>query len=232
MPPRFRTLAGPLVQGLFSLMCLGTAGWAFAYMYLRFRAGDPFAQSFAGSGLDVPLHFFCAGTALLLVPLQLSAGVRRRWPALHRMGGLLSGLAILGGALSGLSLAQDAQGGWPSRAGFSLLSLLWIGVTGNGILLAVRGALAAHRRWMAYSVALTSAAVTLRLMLGVGAGMLGLPFMAVYVTASWASWLLNLAACAWLLRQPRQHRLNPAPEPAPPAHAVAGRRSGSLRRSA
>lgn len=232
MHPRLRTLAHGLLQGLFSLLCLGTAGWAFAYLYLRFRAGDPFAESFAASGLDVPLHFFCAGTALLLVPLQLSAGVRRRCPMLHRMGGLLSGLAILVGALSGLSLAQDAQGGWPSRAGFTTLSLLWIGVTGNGIRLAVRGELAAHRRWMAYSMALTSAAVTLRLMLGVGAGLLGLPFMAVYVTASWASWLLNLAACAWLLRPPRRRRLSAAAAPVLPAHAAAGRRWGSLRRSA
>ena len=65
-------------------------------------------------------------------------------------------------------MAQDAQGGWPARAGFTLLSLLWLAATAQGIRLAIRGELARHRRWMACSMALTSAAVTLRLMLAAG----------------------------------------------------------------
>lgn len=234
MHPRSRMLARGLAQGLFSLLCLGTAAYAFAYLYMQFRAGDPFAESFAASGLDVPLHFFGAGTALLLVPLQLSTTVRRRWPRLHRIGGLLSVSAILVGGLSGLSLAQDAQGGWPSRAAFSVLSLLWIGATAQGLRLAVRGDLAGHRRWMACSMAMTAAAVTLRLMLGIGVGLLHLPFMTVYVTASWASWLLNLALCAWLLRASPQRRLSVAGPRSPSLrpHAGAGRRWGSRPESA
>lgn len=207
MHPRFHRPARLALQAVFSLLCVGTAAYAFAYLFMAFRQGDPFAANFAASGLDVPAHFFGAGLALLLVPLQLSAGIRRRWPALHRVGGLLSAFAILIGAISGLSLAAHAQGGWPSRIGFSLLSVLWLGVTANGIRLAVRGDLARHRRWMAYSIAMTSAAVTLRLILGVGAGLLQLPFMPVYVTAAWASWLLNLAVCAWWLRGSRPQRL-------------------------
>lgn len=233
MPAQLRTLTQALLQGLFSLLCLATAAWAFAYLFLEFRNGDPFAESFAASGLDVPLHFFGAGTALLLVPLQLSTTVRR-WPALHRAGGLLSAAAILVGGLSGLSLAQDAQGGWPATAGFSLLSLLWLGITGRGIQLAIRGDIARHRRWMAYGMALTSAAVTLRVMLVLGAGVLQLPFMPVYVGASWASWLLNLAICAWLLRTPRAQRLSAAAvRTRPPMpRAAAGTRLAFRRRSA
>lgn len=195
-----RTLGLRLAQLVFSLACLATAAYAFAYLYMAFRSGDPFAEQFAVSGLDVPAHFFGAGLALLLVPLQLSQGVRQRWPALHRAGGWLSAAAILIGGVSGLSLAQHAQGGWPSRAGFSLLSLLWLGVTANGIRLAIAGDIARHRRWMAYSVALTAGAVTLRVMLALGTGVFGWPFMPVYVGTAWASWLFNLALCAWLLR--------------------------------
>jgi len=197
-----RILGLRLAQLLFSLACLATAAYAFAYLYMAFRSGDPFAERFAVSGLDVPAHFFGAGLALLLVPLQLSQGIRRRWPALHRTAGWLSAAAILIGGVSGLSLAQHAQGGWPSRAGFSLLSLLWLGVTANGIRLAIAGEVANHRRWMAYSMALTAGAVTLRLMLALGTGLLQLPLLPVYVGAAWGSWLFNLAVCAWLLRTP------------------------------
>ena len=231
MRTRFGGVLVHSAQALFSLACAATAAYAFAYLYLAFRSGDPFAARFAISGWDVPAHFFGAGMALLLVPLQLSAVVRRRWPALHRVGGLLSAAAILVGGISGLSLAQHAQGGWPSRLGFSVLSLLWIAVTANGIRLAIAGELARHRRWMAYSIALTAGAVTLRLMLGLGAGALHLPFMTVYVTASWASWLINLALCAWLLRLLDRRRLNAA-APRPSGHGGDDRRWASRRQCA
>lgn len=232
MRTRFGGFVVHSAQALLSLACATTAAYAFAYLYLAFRSGDPFAARFAISGWNVPAHFFGAGLALLLVPLQLSATVRRRWPGLHRVGGLLSAAAVLVGGVSGLSLAQHAQGGWPTRLGFSVLSLLWIGVTVNGIRLAIAGELARHRRWMAYSIALTAGAVTLRLMLGLGAGALHLPFMAVYVTASWASWLINLALCAWLLRLLDRRCLNAAAEPRPSAHDGDDRRWASRRQCA
>lgn len=188
------------LQLLFSLACLGTAAYALAYLWMHARDGDPFASTFAASGWDVPAHFFGAGLALALVPLQLSTRIRRRWPGLHRTGGLLSVAAIVVGGVSGLSLAQDAQGGRLSRTGFSLLALLWLGITVNGLRLALLGQFARHRTWMAYSLSLTAGAITLRVMLAVGAGMLQWPFMTVYVTAAWASWLFNLAVCAAWLR--------------------------------
>lgn len=221
MGPRLHAFALSAARTLFSLACLATAAYAFAYLFMAVRGGDPFAARFAVSGLDVPAHFFGAGLALALVPLQLSGAIRRRWPALHRLGGWLSAAAILVGGVSGLSLAQHAQGGWPSRLGFSLLSLLWLGVTANGIRLAVAGQVDRHRRWMAYSMALTAGAVTLRVMLALCTGVLGWPFMPVYVGTAWASWLFNLAACALLLHLPR-----PAPR------ARAGSRWASARPAA
>lgn len=223
----FRTLGLRLAQGLFSLACLATAAYAFAYLYMAFRSGDPFAERFAASGLNVPAHFFGAGLALLLVPVQLSHGIRRRWPALHRLGGWLSAVAILIGGVSGLSLAQDAHGGWPSRTGFSLLALLWLGVTANGIRLAVAGECARHRRWMAYSMALTAGAVTLRLMLALGTGPMHLPFLPVYVAAAWGSWLFNLAVCAWWLHAPARPGISAGLAP-----GGSGRRWAFPRRSA
>lgn len=228
MRNRLSTAAAWLARSLFALSCVAIAAHAFAYLYRSHSPHDAFAEQFAVSGLDVPAHFFGAGLALLLVPLQLSPYIRRRWPALHRLGGWLYAAAVLVGGLSGLSLAPGAQGGLPSTAGFALLSLLWLGITANGIRFAILGDTARHRHWMAYSLALTTAAITLRLMLGVGAGLLQLPLLAVYVTAAWASWLFNLAVCTWLLHRQRT-RLDVRRFP---VHGGAGTRSASRPRSA
>lgn len=210
MPIRAAAGAAVLVRTLAALACVATAAHAFLYLYRSHSPGNPFAAQFALSGWDVPAHFFGAGLALLLVPLQTSGHVRRRWPAVHRAGGWLSAAAILIGGVSGLSLAPRAQGGLPSATAFVLLSLLWIGITANGIRLAVVGDHAGHRVWMAYSLSLTTAAITLRLILGVGIA-LGLPIIPVYVTAAWTSWLLNLAICAcWLAWAARRRSMPPA----------------------
>lgn len=189
------------IRGAFTLSCVAVAGYAFAYLYGEFRTGDPFAAQFAVSGWDVPAHFFAAGLALLLVPLQLSAVIRRRLPQLHRLGGWLYVAAVAMGAGSGLSLAENAQGGLASRAGFTTLSLLWPLVTAIGIRHAIAGNTAAHRRWMCRSIALTTAAITLRLMLATGM-VLQWSFMPVYVAAAWLSWSVNLAVCELILRWP------------------------------
>lgn len=188
-------------RAVFSLLCIGVAGYAFAYLYGAYNPRDPFAVQFAVAGWPVPAHFFGAGLALLLVPLQLSATLRRRLPALHRLGGWLYVAAVAIGAVSGLVLAPDAQGGLPSRAGFTVLALLWPLVTAIGIAHAIRGDTASHRRWMLRSIALTASAVTLRLMLGAGVVMQW-PFLPVYVAAAWLCWLLNLAVCELILRWP------------------------------
>lgn len=188
-------------RAVFALSCVAVAGYAFAYLYGEFRSDDPFAAQFAVSGWDVPAHFFAAGLALLLVPLQLSATIRRRAPGLHRLGGWLYVMAVAIGAVSGLSLAQNAQGGPVSQAGFMLLSLLWPLTTALGIRHAIGRDIAAHRRWMSRSIALTTGAITLRMMLAAGI-VLELPFMPVYVAAAWLSWLFNLAVCELILRWP------------------------------
>lgn len=190
-----------LAKSVFALSCVAIAIHAFAYLYRSHSPGDPFAAQFALSGWDVPAHFFAAGMALLLAPLQLNAWLRQKWPALHRLSGWLYAAVVLIGGLSGLSLAPQAQGGMVSATGFAVLSLLWLGVTATGIRFAILGQVDRHRRWMCRSVALTSAAVTLRIMLGIGAGLLQLPFMPVYITAAWLSWMFNLLACEVLMRR-------------------------------
>lgn len=198
---RLGKLAQWSIRTMFTLSCVAVAGYAFAYLYGEFRSGDPFAAQFAVSGWDVPAHFFAAGLALLLVPLQLSGSIRRRLPQLHRLGGWLYVAAIAIGAGSGLSLAENAQGGLAGRAAFTTLSLLWPLVTAVAIRHAITGNTPAHRRWMCRSIALTTAAITLRLILATGL-VLQWPFMPVYIAAAWLSWPVNLVICEMVLRWP------------------------------
>ena len=195
---------------LFTLLALAIAAHAFTYLYRPFQTGNPFATQFAISGIDVPLHFFIAGLSLVLAPLQLSSALRRRVPAVHRFLGWLYTVSVLVGSITGFTLALNAQGGIPSRVSFIAMSLMWPLFTGLAIWRAIAGDFAAHRRWMFRSVALTYSAVTLRLVLGIGYGVLQLPFIPVYIAAAWLGWTINLAVCELLLRRPRVRALRPS----------------------
>lgn len=187
---------------VFGLGCLAVAVYAFTFFSRDTSLGNPFDARFVVSGWDVPGHIFGAGLALLLAPLQLLGGVRRRWPRLHRLGGGVYAGAILIAAISALSLSRHAQGGVASGSAFALLAVIWVGCTAMGIGYAIRRDFVNHRRWMFRSVALTASAVTLRIMLGVGAAAMQWPFLPVYITAAWSCWTLNLALCELILRWP------------------------------
>lgn len=198
---------------LFLLLCLAVSAYAFTYMSRYHGPQDFMSAKFALSGLDVPAHFMGAGLALLLAPLQLSASIRRYVPRLHRLSGGLYTAGVLIGGLGGLSLSTHATGGAASGIAFALLAILWMGVTGIGIRHAIAGDLALHRRWMIRSIALTASAITLRLTLGIGQGVLHLPFVPVYIFAAWSCWTVNLALCELWLHWPsiRAKWLSPRP---------------------
>lgn len=186
----------------FALLCAAVALYAFTFLSdaLKPEAGNPMHARFAASGMDVPAHFFGGGLALLLAPLQMSGWLRQRFPALHRIGGGLYAGGVLVAGLAGLSLARHAQGGAATGVGFGLLAVAWLATTGLGVGHAVAGNLAQHRDWMWRSIALTASAVTLRLILGIGLGVMHLPFPLVYLVAAWGCWTFNLAACELALR--------------------------------
>lgn len=152
---------------------------------------------------EIHLLVFFAGTALLIAPLQLISAIRRRWPAWHRTVGGTYAAAVLIDGVAGLSLAFKAQGGLPARTGFFMLALLWLIATAAGLYRAVLRDFEGHCRWMIRSVALTYAAVTLRLVLFGGIAM-NWPFTPVYIAAAWLCWTLNLLACEVWLRYRRR----------------------------
>lgn len=145
-------------------------------------------------------HVIGGGIALLLSPVQLSARIRARAPRLHRMSGRIVLTAIMAGGVAGLVLAPYNLAGLMGTAGFGLLAVLWVTFAARGFLAIRRGDVTVHRQWMLRTFALTYAAVTLRLWLGVLVPVVG-DFRSAYVIVPFLAWVPNLLVAEWVLRR-------------------------------
>ena len=143
-------------------------------------------------------HFIGAGLALLISPIQfyLYKGFKKS----HRLLGRVYGLSVLFGAIGALNMAQTAYGGLISTLGLSVLSILWLAFTGIAIYFAINKNIKAHKRWIIRSVALTYAAVTLRLI----SPFIGMVFddIATSQIVYWLSWIINwMIAEIWIAKK-------------------------------
>ena len=204
MPRRLQTPA-------FVFMALASV--LIALSVLRFFAPEP--QTSPGILVNraenltaFQLHVLFGGLALLVGPMQFVRRLRQARPRLHRLVGTAYVTACLVGGVTGFVLALGSRYGPVAVSGFAALAVVWIAVTLNAWSLALKGRYAEHERWMVRSFAVTFAAVTLRLMLVIGA-VLQIPFDTVYPPTAWLCWTLNLAvveaafALAWADRMRR-----------------------------
>lgn len=187
---------------IFTFFCVGVASYALHYMDMDLNIHNTIQMKLAQSGWPTPGHIIGGGLALLLVPLQLSTRLRQKAPGFHRVCGWLYALAVVISGVSGFALALNAEGGAIAGTGFATLSILWITFTGLGVYWAIKGDISRHRSWLQRSMALTTAAITLRLILGVGLAVFKLPYLPLYIFTAWGSWLINLFALeAWRNRR-------------------------------
>jgi uncharacterized membrane protein len=153
------------------------------------------------------LHIGFGGLALLLSPFQFATRLRTRAPHVHRAVGrvVLGSIAIAGTA--GLVLAPRSLAGTIGTLGFGLLAVLWLTFATVAFRAIRRRDVAAHRRWVVRTFALTYAAVTLRLwlgvLIGVQSGMAGVDpdvaFDRAYLLVPFLSWVPNLLVAEWYL---------------------------------
>ena len=148
--------------------------------------------------VGIYVHVFASLIALVLGPFQFSSNLRAKHIHLHRWTGrtyLL--LGVLLGGIAGLYMAQFAFGGMVSEVGFTAMALLWL-FTGSMAFHAIRHKdIAAHRRWMVRNFALTFAAVTLRIYLGLFFAS-GVAFEEFYPLLAWLSWVPNILLAEWI----------------------------------
>jgi len=193
------------VYFIYSLLCFFVAAYAFYYMFQNIGPNNSIAIKFAKAGLEIPAHFFGAGLSLLLVPFQLSKKLRSFSRKTHKTIGYLYFIAVLFGGISGFVMSFNATGGALAEWGFRMMSIFWLVITFIAVWHAINGQFALHKKWIFRSIAMTSAAITFRLYLGFGLEVLHLPFMTVYVSISWLSWVLNLVVCEIILYQYQTH---------------------------
>ncbi len=184
---------------LLALLCL-----AVALFSARFLLPDPImAEGMAPHLQARPLVFLThvAGgvTALALGGVQLVTwrGPRRWW---HRAAGRVYVFACLLSAVAGLGLAMTSPSGPVAGSGFGLLAVSWFSTTAWAWRKAVTGDFARHRRWMIRSLALTFAAVTLRIMIPLSM-ISGLDFAVAYPAIAFLCWIPNLLLVELWLRR-------------------------------
>lgn len=155
-------------------------------------------------------HIVAGGIALVVGPFQFWRGLRDRHRALHRWTGrtYLTAVGIAG--VAALVMAPFNDAGLVGFFGFGALAVLWLATGWQAYRAIRRGDVANHRAWMMRNFALTYAAVTLRLWIGVLIGVQVLPggdvdfdavFTNAYAAVPFLAWLPNLIIAEWLIRR-------------------------------
>jgi hypothetical protein len=155
-------------------------------------------ENFKAHPLGIYVHIFPSLLALILGPFQFNTTFRNHKIHIHRFIGKIYLLCVLIGGLSGLYMAQFSFGGMISHSGFGLLALLWLFTGYKAYTSIIRKQIHAHYNWMVINFALSFAAVTLRLGLGIGFAS-GIPFETFYPFLAWLCWIPNfLVALIWV----------------------------------
>ncbi len=147
------------------------------------------------------LHISAAPVALLLGAVQFFPRLRGMFPTAHVWIGRTYFAAILLAGVAGLVLAMGATERPMAVLGFVLLSGLWIVFTTRAVRHAIRGEVAAHRRWMTRSFALTFAAVTLRVEIPLLMVLGYENYAQMSPVLAWACWVPNLLLAEWIIRR-------------------------------
>jgi uncharacterized membrane protein len=149
------------------------------------------------------IHVFTSILVLIAGFTQFNSYLLRRFPRIHRLMGwiyLVTVVCVSGPAA--FLMALHANGGLPARVSFTLLSLLWIGLTCYAGYYAMKRKFPLHGAFMFRSYALTLSAITLRLYTYFS---VYVPLQAspkdIYITTAWLSWVPNLILAEFLIRK-------------------------------
>jgi len=179
---------------LFALtMLIGSKIWP----YLDFKASGVLAdRGYLLEQVIYPIafytHIILGAIALVLGPFQFISFFRRKFITSHRTLGKVYLTSCILSGMAGLYIGFFALGGWVARLGFISMGALWIFTAYRSFSTIMAGKVSLHRNWVHRSYALTFAAVTLRVCMGILIGALGLTFEQAYPIEAWASWVPNL----------------------------------------
>jgi len=189
----------PLFQVL-AILSFGVALYAIV-IYITFTAGEmvhpEMKNTYSINSLGIYVHIFASSLALLLGPFLLNESFRKSRPKLHRsLGKVYMVVGVILGGLSALYMSFYAFGGMVSTVGFGLLAIVWIYTGAMGVFAIMRKDFLEHRRWMFRNYALTFAAVTIRVYIGLFFAA-GFEFEEFYPMLSWLCWVPNILLVEW-----------------------------------
>lgn len=181
---------------------VGIDDWCLRPDLFVLEMGSPdFQARFAQIPLSARLHIIPGGIALILGAFQFHSGLRQRFINAHRQMGRVYVAAVLLGAIGGGLLAWYAPHAPATRIGFATLAIIWFYSACMAFTAVRSGDIKAHQQWMVRSYALTLAAVTLRIQLGVFQAGMGMSFDEAYAVTAWFSWVPNLIIAEWWINQ-------------------------------
>lgn len=181
-----------LVTGIVVLRVLLTHGWG------NVAHAEPALLHFlpAAKSWLLLLHICTAVPCLALGPWLFHAGLRQRYPPLHRRLGQIYVAGVLVSAVVGFALASVNAAGYVARLGFMTLACVWFYYTWRAYGAAVARHFVQHRRWMIRSYAISLAVVTVRFLPPPE----GLTREAWYPIMTWACWVPNALLAEWYVR--------------------------------
>jgi len=155
------------------------------------------------------VHVIFGGLAMQLSPVQFVARLRAAAPRVHRTCGRVVFASIGLAGVAGAVLSTTNLAGPIGTAGFGALAVLWAGFAVMALRAIRRGDVDAHRGWVIRTFALTYAAVTLRLwlglLIGVQVGAAGvaeqLAFDRAYAVVPFLCWVPNVIVAELYLRR-------------------------------
>lgn len=209
-PVRGRRISSrAFLWGLMAVLAIGITGYAVSPYLTLNPAGSriPLNPAVAWHFTILVIHATTGGVALLLGPWQFLPRLRNRYPRLHRVCGRVYMICVAIGSLAAFYSAIVSVDGFVAQLGFALLAVLWLYSIIQAYRAIRRGQVQLHRVWMTRNYALTFAAVTLRIWLGVGIVILVLTHnmrgemtsSVVYISAAWISWVSTLVFAEWFL---------------------------------
>jgi uncharacterized membrane protein len=193
------TIASTAWRLVLSFLSLAIAGYGiyFLIQYPSITGSPEFAGKYQGlSPFFVQSHFLGGALALITACFQLWS---KPGGGLHKIIGYAYVVSVSMGAVGGCYLAFYSYLGWSTGAAFLTLDVLWVFSTFYGIYSALKGNQQAHRRWMMRSVAMTFAAISLRLQMPLL--MLFIDVDLAYLIVAWGCWIINLILVEIYLRR-------------------------------
>ncbi|WP_125614618.1 DUF2306 domain-containing protein [Specibacter cremeus] len=185
------------------------------------------APHYASAPAAVQVAFYChilfAGAALALGPWQFSARIRRRFRRFHRANGRVYLVCVGVGGVAAFVMSFFNSAGMVGFFGFGTLAVLWECAAWRAYRAIRAGDVRSHQAWMMRTFALTYAAVTLRLWLGVLISV-QIPFATrpfefqpvfnnAYAALPFLAWLPNLVVVEGMIRRRGLPSLRMVPEP-------------------